>query len=91
MCRSGDGKGMFVQKFFRDFGSDFIVFEKIKNLFSKLGFVLFEDFRIVDKIVFIDQEEHPFFYDHFPFFVDTEGNHAFIFSDLDLYCIRIFA
>ena len=89
--RSGDSEGIFVEQFFRDFDSDLILFEEIQYLFPELCFILFQNFRIVDEIVFIDEEHHPFFDDQFPFLVDKQGDHSLIFSDLDFHRIRIFA
>jgi hypothetical protein len=56
-----------------------------------LGCVFFEDFRIIDEIVFVDQKKHPLFNNQFTFFVDKQGYHTFIFSNLNLYSVGIFA
>jgi hypothetical protein len=91
MCRSRDGEGMFVEQFFRDLGSDLMVFEEIQYLFSELNLIFFENFLIVDEIIFIDEEKHPFLDDQFSFLVDKQGDHSLIFSYLNFNSIRIFA
>ena len=91
MSRSRDSKRIRCKEFFRDFGSDLILFEKIKYSFVELCCIFFEDLGIVDKIVFVDQEEYPFFDHQFAFFVDIQGNHIVVISNLDFYRVGIFA
>jgi len=56
-----------------------------------LCFIFFEDVCIIDEVIFVDEEEHSFFDDEFPLFVDKQGDHSLIFSDLNLNRIWIFA
>ena len=56
-----------------------------------MRFILFQNFRIVDEIVFIYEKEYPFFDDQFPFLVDKQGDHSLIFPDLDFHGVWILA
>ena len=70
MRRCRDSEGIRDEEFLRDLGSDFMGLEKIKDLFSELSLVFFEDIWIIYEIIFIDEKQHPFFDDYLSFFVD---------------------
>lgn len=80
-CRNRES--MLYQKFFRDLGSDLVLFEKCKDLIPKLFLIFFEDIFVVDEIIFINEKHHPFFDNEIPLFIRVKGNKPIILSDLD--------
>lgn len=87
----GDDERMLRQEFFRDLGSDLILFEECEDLFPELLLIFLQDLLVVDEVVFVDQKHHPLLDDEISLFVGVERDEAVIFPDLDLYMFIVTA